>query len=128
MKPIVKWSGGKTKEIPLFEKWYPENFDVYIEPFVGGGAVFFDGDNWQQYGRKEGLSVLEINPHALLPYQEGVLTGTLGGGAYYLRQGQAVPLRGDYPDKNVTALMVLGRDIYLGTGTGLVKVKGEAIR
>lgn len=42
MKPIVKWSGGKTKEIPLFEKWYPENFDVYIEPFVGGGAVFFD--------------------------------------------------------------------------------------
>lgn len=42
MKPLIKWSGGKAREISIFKKWYPENFDTYIEPFVGGGAVLFD--------------------------------------------------------------------------------------
>lgn len=42
LKPLVKWSGGKHKEIRNFEDFFPEDFEVYIEPFVGGGAVFFD--------------------------------------------------------------------------------------
>ena len=42
MKPLVKWSGGKAQEISIFKKHYPTNYDNYIEPFVGGGAVFFD--------------------------------------------------------------------------------------
>ncbi|MFW6281230.1 MAG: DNA adenine methylase [bacterium] len=42
MKPIIKWSGGKSKEIKFFNSYYPENFKRFIEPFVGGGAVFFD--------------------------------------------------------------------------------------
>lgn len=42
MKPIVKWSGGKSREIANFKEFYPKNFTRYVEPFVGGGAVFFD--------------------------------------------------------------------------------------
>ena len=42
MKPIIKWSGGKSREIQHFCHHYPKNFDTYIEPFVGGGSVFFD--------------------------------------------------------------------------------------
>lgn len=42
MNPIFKFPGGKRGEIKHFEKYYPENFDLYIEPFVGGGSVFFD--------------------------------------------------------------------------------------
>lgn len=45
MKPIVKWSGGKAKEIKMFKEYYPKNFKRFIEPFVGGGAVFFDLEN-----------------------------------------------------------------------------------
>jgi len=41
LKPIVKWSGGKSDEIKMFEKYFPENYDKYIEPFVGGGSVYF---------------------------------------------------------------------------------------
>ena len=41
MKPIVKYRGGKSKEIPFFEKYIPESFDTYYEPFFGGGAVYF---------------------------------------------------------------------------------------
>ena len=42
LKPLVKWSGGKSREIQRFCHHYPKNFDIYIEPFVGGGSVFFD--------------------------------------------------------------------------------------
>ncbi|MCC2084265.1 DNA methyltransferase [Staphylococcus sp. HMSC068D08] len=42
MKPIIKYRGGKSKEIATFKKYIPENFEVYYEPFFGGGATFFD--------------------------------------------------------------------------------------
>ena len=41
MKPILKYPGGKCREIPLFEKYIPQNYDRYIEPFFGGGGVYF---------------------------------------------------------------------------------------
>lgn len=40
MNPIIKWTGGKSKEIYQFEKYIPEH-ERYIEPFFGGGALFF---------------------------------------------------------------------------------------
>ena len=40
LKPLIKWPGGKTSEICRFDSLIPE-YDRYIEPFVGGGAVFF---------------------------------------------------------------------------------------
>ena len=40
MLPIIKWSGGKRDEIQHFEKYIPPH-ETYIEPFVGGGAVYF---------------------------------------------------------------------------------------
>ena len=42
MKPIVKWSGGKSKELPLVKQYKPKTFITYYEPFVGGGAVWFN--------------------------------------------------------------------------------------
>ncbi|RLD55985.1 MAG: DNA adenine methylase [Bacteroidetes bacterium] len=39
-KPLIKWTGGKFKEFKNFKKHIP-NFDRYIEPFFGGGGVFF---------------------------------------------------------------------------------------
>lgn len=39
--PIVKWAGGKAQLLPQFEPFFPDHFQRYIEPFVGGGAVFF---------------------------------------------------------------------------------------
>lgn len=45
MKPIVKWSGGKVRELKMFKEYYPKSFKRFIEPFVGGGAVFFDLEN-----------------------------------------------------------------------------------
>lgn len=47
-KPLVKWAGGKRQLLSQFRELglYPSGFDDansrYFEPFVGGGAVFFD--------------------------------------------------------------------------------------
>lgn len=41
MKSIIKYRGGKTKEIPFFQQFIPSNYDRYIEPFIGGGALYF---------------------------------------------------------------------------------------
>lgn len=48
-KPFVKWVGGKRQllaQFRLMNLYPPEKFDIkhgrYFEPFVGGGAVFFD--------------------------------------------------------------------------------------
>ena len=42
MNPIIKWAGGKEKELPYIKENLPDKIDRYIEPFVGGGAVYFD--------------------------------------------------------------------------------------
>ncbi|MDO5345641.1 MAG: DNA adenine methylase [Lachnospiraceae bacterium] len=40
LKPLIKWPGGKSSEISRFGSLIPD-YDRYIEPFVGGGAVYF---------------------------------------------------------------------------------------
>ena len=42
MKPIIKWAGGKEKELPYIKESLPSNIKRYIEPFIGGGAVYFN--------------------------------------------------------------------------------------
>ena len=42
MKPVVKWTGGKTQSLPILTKKMPDRFKVYIEPFFGGGAMYFN--------------------------------------------------------------------------------------
>lgn len=42
LKPIIKYCGGKSREIKYFAKYFPDSFETYYEPFLGGGAVFFE--------------------------------------------------------------------------------------
>lgn len=40
--PFVKWAGGKRQLLPQIRARMPETYNHYYEPFVGGGAVYFD--------------------------------------------------------------------------------------
>jgi DNA adenine methylase len=40
-RPLLKWAGGKTQLLSEILPKIPKKFNRYIEPFFGGGAVFF---------------------------------------------------------------------------------------
>ncbi len=42
MHPFVKWAGGKTQLLNTIKTLMPKEFNTFYEPFVGGGALFFD--------------------------------------------------------------------------------------
>ena len=41
VKPILKWAGGKTQMLGDLLPKVPKSYGRYIEPFFGGGAMFF---------------------------------------------------------------------------------------
>lgn len=40
-RPILKWAGGKSQLLEEIFPKIPKKYERYIEPFVGGGALFF---------------------------------------------------------------------------------------
>lgn len=42
IKPFTKWTGGKRKLLPNLIELMPETYNNYFEPFIGGGALFFE--------------------------------------------------------------------------------------
>jgi len=64
LKPIVKWSGGKSDEISKFIEHIPkQDIDLFIEPFVGGGAVFF-------YLTPKKAVINDVHPGLIAIYKE----------------------------------------------------------
>jgi DNA adenine methylase len=69
-KPVLKWAGGKTQLLPEINKNYPSalltgEVDTYIEPFVGGGAVFFDIANNHTFKK---AYLFDTNPELIVLY------------------------------------------------------------
>ena len=44
MKPLLKYPGGKERELQYVIERLPDKIDNYYEPFFGGGAIFFGLD------------------------------------------------------------------------------------
>lgn len=70
-KPFLKWAGGKTQLLPDIQELLPPELEQgkvkrYIEPFIGGGAVFFFLA--QFYELKE-VFIADINTELLITYQ-----------------------------------------------------------
>ncbi len=69
-RPFVKWAGGKSQLLTEIEKVIPGRFKfdefIYIEPFVGGGAVLF----WllQNYPNVKKAVINDINEDLINAY------------------------------------------------------------
>ena len=64
MKPMIKYRGGKSKEIPHIMQYIPRFTGRYVEPFLGGGALYFYLDP------REAI-INDINRH-LISFYKGV--------------------------------------------------------
>ncbi len=69
-RPVLKWAGGKGQLLDQIEQKLPLKLKMggikrYIEPFVGGGAVFFDIYN--NYNIQEAF-LFDINPELVILY------------------------------------------------------------
>lgn len=42
VQPFLKWAGGKRQLLSFIRPLIPKKLKCYYEPFLGGGAVFFD--------------------------------------------------------------------------------------
>jgi DNA adenine methylase len=70
-KPFLKWAGGKRQLLATIDGRFPPQLPQgqirrYIEPFVGGGAVFFHVAG--RYPVTE-FYLSDINPELILAYQ-----------------------------------------------------------
>lgn len=63
MNPVLKYRGGKSREIPRFLQYIPDDFNRYIEPFFGGGAVYF-------YLEPDNAIINDLNTRLMTFYQE----------------------------------------------------------
>lgn len=63
MKPLLKWVGGKTQLISELTSILPSKFGSYHEPFLGGGALFFELE-------RPGSFVSDFNPRLVSFYNE----------------------------------------------------------
>lgn len=69
-RPVLKWAGGKGQLLDQIEQKLPLKLKMggikrYLEPFVGGGAVFFDIYN--NYHIQEAF-LFDINPELVILY------------------------------------------------------------
>lgn len=71
-EPILKWAGGKRQLLPEISKRYPDalrcgKITTYIEPFVGGGAVFFDVI--KRFPLLECAYLIDVNKELIMLYE-----------------------------------------------------------
>lgn len=62
-KPILKWAGGKTQMLGDLLPKVPASYGKYIEPFIGGGAMFFAL-------QPENAVIADSNPELINMYRE----------------------------------------------------------
>ena len=72
-KPFLKWAGGKGQLLAEIDRRLPEGLntgeiDTYVEPFVGGGAVFFHIA--QNYTHLKRFYLLDVNQDLINCYNE----------------------------------------------------------
>lgn len=85
-RPFLRWSGGKTRLLPELLARVPADFDVYIEPFVGAGSLFF------------ALADRLVGKHAVLTDANPHLIGAYSGIAHHL--GAVICQLGEHAKKH----------------------------
>jgi DNA adenine methylase len=66
--PFIQWVGGKRQLLERYMKIFPEKFNDYYEPFLGGGSMFFHFHSL--YGDKKNYFISDLNQELVISYNE----------------------------------------------------------
>ncbi len=71
MTSFLKWAGGKSQILPELRDLFPNMNKIsgYIEPFIGGGSVFFDIRKNFPFIKKENCFISDINSELINTYR-----------------------------------------------------------
>lgn len=101
MKSILKYAGGKSKEIPSFREHIPNQYDTYIEPFLGGGAVFFHLEPEKAILNDKNQKLIQFYREVRNSYSELSKELTDLGNVYKVNQLDYMQRKALTPDKRV---------------------------
>jgi DNA adenine methylase len=101
MKPIIKYRGGKSKELPFLVPHIPQYSGRYIEPFFGGGAMYFYLEPEHAIINDINTKLMEFYKSVQLNYTE--LSHELASleKTYTANRAEFVALKKLYPDVRV---------------------------
>lgn len=127
-RPFVKWAGGKRSLIPEIAQLLPDTINLYWEPFVGGGAVFFALDSRIKIARLSDINAeLALAYHVVKQHPEGLIARLAAHADRHAEKDYYYEVRKMTDSKD--SVEVAARFIYLNkTGyNGLYRVnkKGE---
>ncbi|MFW6318229.1 MAG: DNA adenine methylase [Halorubrum sp.] len=139
-EPILKWAGGKRQLLDELYARFPTSHGRYHEPFVGGGALFFDLEpadatindanprlvNFYERVRDAPEALIErleafddpdADPDPALPYHEETPRGRDVESYYYQQRARfnRRPYEGEFdPLEEAALLLYLNRTCYNG--------------
>ncbi|MCU0661056.1 MAG: DNA adenine methylase [Myxococcota bacterium] len=123
-RPFLKWVGGKGQLVSRLRELLPSGFHHYFEPFVGGGALFFDV--------KPGKATLSDLNHELMACYEVVqndVAGLIAMLADYVYDKDRYYEVRSWDPQNLEPTARCARTIYLNkTGfNGLYRVNSKGL-
>jgi DNA adenine methylase len=139
-EPILKWAGGKRQLLDELYARFPDSYGRYHEPFVGGGALFFDLEpadatvndanprlvNFYERVRDDPEALIErlesfddpdADPDPSLSYAEETARGREVESYYYQQRARfnRRPYEGEFdPLEEAALLLYLNRTCYNG--------------
>ncbi|MDJ0765775.1 MAG: DNA adenine methylase [Myxococcota bacterium] len=121
-RPFVKWAGGKTQILSHLRRKYPPHFKRYHEPFLGGGAVFFDL-------KAASASISDANAELINCYQvvKTEVDALIEALSHYVYQKEQYYAVRDWDPETLDPVKRAARTIYLNrTGfNGLYRVNSS---
>ena len=70
MHSLFSWIGGKSQDIKHIKPYFPKTINAYIEPFIGGGSVFFNLNHSQNIVNDNDADLINLYRHLANPDNE----------------------------------------------------------
>jgi DNA adenine methylase len=125
-RPFIKFVGGKTQLLPVLLAHCPEKFNVYYEPFLGGGALFFElarlgrltkGNVYLNDLNEELINVYAIidsAPHILSSLLDSYAKDYAARGEKFYYEARAVNIPKDKSIQRAARFIFLNKTCYNG--------------